>query len=107
MKTRIQIFILLSATAVFAGTVCFDIPAGPPTQRVAAAYGDMLNLVDANGSPRPANQQEVSNACSAWVQQTTQDYERRTNMAQFTPSPLPISTSTPAPTAAAAAAKKP
>lgn len=95
MKRTIQILILLSATVVFAGTVCFDIPSGAPTQRVATAFGSILNLTDASGNPRPATQQEVSNACSAYVQQTTQDYERRLNMAQFTPSPVPIATATP------------
>jgi len=98
--TLILIEIFMMAVAVFAGTVCFDIPPGGPTQRVAAAFGDMLSLRDASGNPRSATQAEVSNACSAYVQQTTQDYERRQNMAGFSPSPVPITaTPIPSPTA--------
>jgi hypothetical protein len=98
MKTHISIVILVSAVAIYAGTVCFDIPAGS-TPRVAEAFGNALSLVDASGSPRPATQQEVSQACQNYVQNTTQDYERRKNMASFAPSPVPIATAVPSPTA--------
>jgi hypothetical protein len=65
---------------------------------VAEAFGSVLGLKDANGSPRPATQDEVSKACQDFVQSTTQDYERRKNMATFVPSPVPIATAVPSPT---------
>src|SRR4030095_5608243 len=95
---RITLLLLVAAAYIYAGTVCFDIPGGAPTQRVAEAFGSILGLTDANGSPRPANQQEVSKACSDYVQSSTQDYERRKQQSAFQPSPVPINTATPAPT---------
>lgn len=88
---------LLCAATIYAGTVCFDIPSGAPTQRVATAIGAVLNLTDANGSPRPATQSEVSQFAAQHVRDTTQDYERRQNQQAYQPTPVPISVS-PAPT---------
>jgi hypothetical protein len=73
---------------------------------VAEAFGSILGLTDANGSPRPATQEEVTKASKDYVQSSTQDYERRKNQVAFQPSPVPINTATPAPTVGAAAKKK-
>jgi hypothetical protein len=103
MKTRLTLLMLLGAATIYAGSVCFDIPP-QHTPRVAEAFGAMLSLTNANGSPRPATQAEVTKACQDYVQSTTQDYERRKNMAQFNPSPVPI-TATPLPSSPSPTAK--
>jgi len=99
------IIIILTAAALYAGRVCVDVPPAHEA-RVAEAFGNILNTVDANGSPRPATQPEVANATQAWLQGQVQDYERRKNQVQFAPSPLPMTVSiSPAPSPTAVAVK--
>ena len=77
--------------------------------RVTEAYGNILNKRDAEGNPRDATPAEVDKAITDWLHQSTLDYERRKNMAAYSP-PLfegePTATPTPTPGAAAAAALK-
>jgi hypothetical protein len=56
--------------------------------RVAEAFGQILGLKDENAQPRPATTAEVEAAMLTYVEGSTQDYERRKNMATFTPPPL-------------------
>lgn len=106
MKTALKLALLLTAFSVFAGQVCFNIPPND-TPRVANAVGNTLHLTDAQGNPRPANQQEVTQFAQDHIIAVVMDYERRQAAAQYTPSPPPaIPTVTPAPTAAAAKKKK-
>ena len=96
MKTKLRFILLLliAAATVFAGSYGWNTdPADDP--RICAAYGSILGLKDAAGSPRPATQREVSAAAMNWVNSSTSDYERRKNMAQFSPSPF---ATTPSPT---------
>jgi hypothetical protein len=100
MKTFL--ILLLTAATMIAAPLCYDIPTNT-ISRVQEAYGAVLNLKDANGNPRIATQQEIADAAQHWTQQTTQDYERRKNMAQFSPAPVvpPSPTPTPTPTVGA------
>lgn len=92
MKTRILLIILLTASAVLAATLTIDIPAND-VPRVAEAFGSIYNL------GHPASMNEVSYLTRQWIIQTTQDYERRKNMAAYTPPPLEMQPSpTPTPT---------
>ena len=59
--------------------------------RVQEAYGSILNL------GRPANLLEVQRATTQWIHNSTLDYERRKDMAQFSPPPLEMEPS-PTPT---------
>lgn len=56
--------------------------------RVQEAYGSILNLRDASGSPRPATPAEVNRALTDWMHQSTLDYERRKNAYTFVPPPM-------------------
>ena len=89
MRTLIQIIILACAASVLAATLSIDIPTAD-VPRIQEAYGSIYNL------GRPATQTDIENAVRGWLRDSTQDYERRKNMAQFTPPPV---TFTPAPTA--------
>jgi hypothetical protein len=61
--------------------------------RVSEAFGSIGNL------GHPANMNEVSAITRQWIIQSTQDYERRKNMALFTPTPMEMQpTPTPTPT---------
>jgi hypothetical protein len=88
-------------TALRAATLTIDIPAAD-VPRLQEAYGSICNL------GRPATQTEIENAVRQWLRDSTQDYERRKNMTQYSPPPV---TFTPAPnptsTAGAKTAPKP
>ena len=91
---RTIIFIILAcATSVFAATLTIDIPTAD-VPRIQEAYGSIYNL------GRPATQTDIENAVRQWLRDSTQDYERRKNMQQFTPPPASF---TPAPTPTATA----
>ena len=66
-----------------ASTFTIDIPTADEA-RVKEAYGSILGL------GRPATVQEIENAVTLWLESSTQDYERRKNMAQFTPPPMNV-----------------
>jgi hypothetical protein len=55
--------------------------------RVKEAFGSILGLKDENNQPRWATVEEVEQAMFNWVASSTGDYERRKNMAAFTPAP--------------------
>jgi hypothetical protein len=57
-------------------------PADDP--RIAEAFGSILNL------GRPATAVEVQGAVEVWIKGQTQDYEKRKNMAAFSPPPLTL-----------------
>ena len=102
MKIRIVIILLLGAAAIYAGSYGWNTdPADDP--RIQEAFGNILNKHDAAGSPIPATQREVSAAAMNWVNQQTSDYERRKNMAQYSPppfqtTPTPLPSPSPSPT---------
>ena len=88
MKTlRIAILLLAITGFALASTLTIEIPAADDP-RIAEAYGSILNLKDVNGQPRPATTTEIQSAVIAWINQSTQDYEKRKNMATFSPPPL-------------------
>jgi hypothetical protein len=103
MKTiRLILLLLVVAGVIYAGSYGWNTdPADDP--RILEAFGSIMNKRDANGSPVPATQREVSAAAMNWVNQQTTDYERRKNMAQYTPppfatSPTPSPSPNPSPT---------
>lgn len=101
MKTKLVIFTLaLTAwgqAVSNAATLTIDVPAAD-VPRVQEAFGSILNL------GRPATQAEIEAAMKQSMINQTKDYERRKNMAQFTPPPMEMQPSpTPAPTAFKAA----
>src|SRR5215831_19446008 len=98
MKTLKALLILFGTAAViFAGSYGWNTdPADDP--RIQEAFGSILNKRDAQGSPIPATQREVSGAAMKWVSDQTSDYERRKNMAAYSPPPFATSPS-PIPTA--------
>jgi hypothetical protein len=101
MKTLILISIILIPLLVLAATLTIDIPTAD-VPRIQEAYGSIYNL------GRPATQTDIENAVRQWLRDSTQDYERRRNMQQYTPPPVtftPAPTPTPTPGAAAAGAK--
>lgn len=90
--------IIISITAfgfivtAFAVPLCVEVPSND-VPRVQEAFGSILNL------GRPANLAEVQAATRQWLIGQTQDYERRKNMATFTPPPLDMQpTPSPSPT---------
>jgi hypothetical protein len=91
MKTITIILLLAFALTGFAkaATLTIDIPTAD-VPRIQEAFGSIYNL------GRPATQTDIENAVRAWLRDSTQDYERRKNMVQFSPPPV---TFTPAPTA--------
>jgi hypothetical protein len=102
MKTIIAIAIMLPLTA-WAATLTVDIPTAD-VPRIQEAYGSIYGL------GRPATQTDIENAVRQWLRDSTQDYERRKNMSQYTPpsvsfTPAPTPTPTPTPAAAVAGAK--
>jgi hypothetical protein len=52
--------------------------------RVTEAFGAIMNL------PAPATAEDLQTACSTWMGNQTQDYERRKNMQTFVPPPLTL-----------------
>ena len=92
MKTKIGILLTLiaSASVAFGATMTIDVP-DAQVPRVLEAYGSIYNL------GRNATPAEVQVMIQGWLQNSTMDYERRKNMAQFTPSPVysPTPTTTP------------
>ncbi len=52
--------------------------------RVTEAFGSILNL------PQPATAEDLQGACSSWMGNQTQDYERRKNQQEFVPPPLTL-----------------
>lgn len=58
--------------------------------RVTEAFGSILNLKDTEGQPIPATAEDLQEACSVWMGNQTQDYERRKNMQTFVPPPLTL-----------------
>jgi hypothetical protein len=92
MKTIIIILTLLAAGVAFAADMTITIPTAD-LPRVQEAFGSILGL------GRPANLQEMQRATTQWIHNSTLDYERRKNMAQYSPPPLEMVPSpTPAPT---------
>jgi hypothetical protein len=59
----------------------------PDMPRIKEAFGSILGLKDENGQPRSATVAEVEQAMYNWIVSSTGDYERRKNMAAFTPAP--------------------
>ena len=108
-KYRLIILILsVGVITVIAGSYGWNTdPADDP--RILEAFGSILGFKDANGSPSPCKQRDVSAAAMQWVNQQTADYERRKNMAAFQPSPpatTPIILSNAVPTATTAPSAK-
>ena len=68
------------------GTYCADV--GADAARVETAYGSILNLKDAAGNPRPATTAEIEATIFDWLEGSTHDYERRQNMASYSPPPF-------------------
>lgn len=99
-KRIITVTLLLVATSlIFAAQLVITIPASD-VPRVTEAFGSVLGLTDANGSPRPATQQEVTQAVHQWIVNTTKDYERRRATYTYSPPPMEMSGSPmPSPTA--------
>lgn len=58
------------------------------SQRLLEAFGEILNLTNQGGQPRAATEEEVQNATAQWLGNSTQDYERRSNMKAFQPPPF-------------------
>lgn len=58
--------------------------------RIFEAFGSILNLRNAGGQPRPATAAEVEGAVEAWIKGQTTDYEKRKDMAAFSPPPLTL-----------------
>jgi hypothetical protein len=93
--------LLIIPLSAWAATLTVDIPTAD-VPRIQEAYGSIYNL------GRPATQTDIENAVRQWLRDSTQDYERRKNMQQYTPPPVtftPAPTPTPTPAAAAAEAK--
>jgi hypothetical protein len=98
MKTIL--ILILTAGLAFAATLTIEVPTAD-VPRVQEAYGSIYGL------GRPATQTDIENAVRQWLRDSTQDYERRKNMAEFTPPPVtftPAPTPTPTPAALSAAA---
>ena len=92
MKNRIIILIfLLTTVAAIAATLTIDVPAND-VPRVSEAFGSILGL------GRNATVNEVQEATRRWLINSTLDYERRRNIATFTPTPMEMKP-TPTPTA--------
>ena len=100
MKLRFTIITLIALTACShqtssnGATLTIDVPAAD-VPRVTEAFGSILGL------GRNATQVEVEKATKQWIIGSTQDYERRKNIVQFTPPPLemqPTPTAAPSPT---------
>lgn len=109
MKTKIILTIITmalliaSAILVIAATLTIDIPAAD-VPRVSEAFGSIYNL------GHDANMNEVSAATRKWIIDSTKDYERRKNQAQYTPPPMemqpsPTPSPVPSPTAFGAVEK--
>jgi hypothetical protein len=81
MKTKLIILTFCFAVVAFAADMTITIPTAD-VPRVQEAYGHILNL------GRPANLSEVQRATTQWIHNTTLDYERRKDIAQFSPPPL-------------------
>jgi hypothetical protein len=100
MKKIIITVILFGFIGVVqSATLSIDIPSAD-VPRIQEAFGYIYEL------GRPATQTDIENAVRRWLKDSTQDYERRKNMTQFTPPPVtftPAPTPTPTPGAAAAA----
>jgi hypothetical protein len=90
MKALIAIIIIaLAAFVLGVPPYNLTIPIAPEDiPRMEEAFGSILGLRDASGQPRPANQAEIETATAQWVGQSIHDYERRKNMASFTPPPF-------------------
>lgn len=94
MKTKLLIILsaALTLTYVWAADMTITIPTAD-VPRVQEAFGQIYNL------GRPANLSEVQRATTDWIHNTTIDYERRKDMALFSPPPLEMKPSpTPTPT---------
>jgi hypothetical protein len=93
MKTKLIILTLLAAGAALAATMTIEVP-DQDVPRILEAYGSINNL------GRNATASEVQYAIQRWLRDSTLDYERRKDMAQFSPPPLNFSpTPAPSPTA--------
>jgi hypothetical protein len=68
------------------GTYCADV--GADATRVEEAYGSILGLKNPDGTARPATTEEINAAVFDWLEGSTHDYERRKNMASYTPPPF-------------------
>jgi hypothetical protein len=98
-KTLIAIAIMLPLSA-WAATLTIEVPT-EDIPRLTEAYGSILNF------GRPATQPEIELAIKQWLVGSTKDFERRKNMAAYTPPPFSTEpTPTPTPGAVAAAAPK-
>jgi hypothetical protein len=97
MKTIIILACVTASTAL-AATMTIDVP-DAQVPRILEAYGSIYSL------GRNATAAEVQVMIQGWLQSSTQDYERRKNMVQFTPPPVFSPTPTPGTAMAAAPAK--
>jgi hypothetical protein len=99
MKTKLILLILSTASAVSAAIMTIEVP-DTDVPRILEAYGSIYNL------KRNATPAEVQTMIQGWLQTSTLDYERRKNMAQYTPPPMNFSpTPTPGGLAAPATQK--
>jgi len=101
MKITLITFIMFTAAGIaWAADMTITIPSAD-VPRVQEAFGSILGL------GRPANLAEVQRATTDWIHNQTLDYERRKNMAQFSPPPLQMApTPTPGVLKAAETPKK-
>jgi hypothetical protein len=81
MKTKLIILACATSAIAYAADMTITIPTAD-LPRVQEAFGSILNL------GRPANVAEVQRATTNWIHQSTTDYERRKNIATFSPPPL-------------------
>lgn len=85
---RTIIIILACAASVYGADLTITIPTAD-VPRVQEAYGSILNL------GRPATTVEMQNAITAWIHQSTTDYERRKNMVTYSPPPMQMAVPSP------------
>jgi hypothetical protein len=103
MKTNLIAVIVLAFVGLSLAdtTLTIVIPTADEA-RMTEAFGSILNL------GRPATAEEMTAAVITWMGGQTSDYEKRKNMAQFSPPPLvllpPQDAGTPIPGKAAAKA---
>jgi hypothetical protein len=84
MKILAITIILACATFAIADTTLTIIIPTADEPRMTEAFGSILGL------GRPATAAEVTGAISVWLAGQTSDYEKRKNMAQFSPPPLEL-----------------
>jgi hypothetical protein len=84
MKTLITLAFMFICGCCYAATMTIEV-SDTDVPRIEEAYGSIYNL------GRLATPAEVQYMIQSWLLQSTLDYERRKNLAQFTPPPLHFS----------------